>query len=238
MRIKFRLPPEEAQTRLSSDLNLKQLISQLKGRTITYQDAPLISFGSGNQFGDITCGDIVGGDKITLNIDLGDPTTRTRYEKQLKKRQTILDTVQLMWIDRGLERTLAEVLWIDRGFAEVPKEVHNRQDDEERKPATINRGLSTLRRFGEWLVAEQLMRENTAKGVRDLPLEEHGPRSLPDDAVDAVLRAVQAEEEKRVAGAARLRRPALAGGVRCASARSRSGLRGVQKLHGVYGRRR
>ncbi|MBX0328191.1 tyrosine-type recombinase/integrase [Oscillochloris sp. ZM17-4] len=76
--------------------------------------------------------------------------------------------------------------------------VRHRQDVEERKPATINRGLSTLRRFGEWLVAERLLRENPAKGVRDLPLEEHGPRSLPDDAVDAVLRAVQAEEESHI----------------------------------------
>ncbi|MEI6775926.1 MAG: tyrosine-type recombinase/integrase [Chloroflexales bacterium] len=76
--------------------------------------------------------------------------------------------------------------------------VRHRQDTEERKPATINRGLSTLRRFGEWLVAEHLLRENSAKGVRDLPLEEHGPRSLPDDAVDAVLRAVQVEEEPHI----------------------------------------
>ena len=76
--------------------------------------------------------------------------------------------------------------------------VRHRQDDEERKPATINRGLSTLRRFGDWLVAERLLNENPAKGIHDLPLEEHGPRSLPDDAVDAVLRAVQAEEEKVV----------------------------------------
>jgi site-specific recombinase XerD len=73
--------------------------------------------------------------------------------------------------------------------------VRHRQDVEERKPATINRGLSTLRRFGAWLIAEQLLRENPAKGVRDLLLEDRGPRSLPDDAVDAVLRAVQAEEE-------------------------------------------
>jgi len=76
--------------------------------------------------------------------------------------------------------------------------VRHRQDVEERKPATINRGLSTLRRFGEWLIAERILRENPAKGVRDLPLEERGPRSLPDDAVDAVLRAVQAEEEKHL----------------------------------------
>ncbi len=73
--------------------------------------------------------------------------------------------------------------------------VRHRQDDEERKPATINRGLSTLRRFGDWLVAERLLTENPAKGVRDLPLEARGPRSLPNDAVDAVLRAVQAEAE-------------------------------------------
>ncbi|NTU80615.1 MAG: tyrosine-type recombinase/integrase [Chloroflexales bacterium] len=83
--------------------------------------------------------------------------------------------------------------------------VRHRQDVEERKPSTINRGLSTLRRFGDWLVAEHLLSESPAKGVRDLPLEEHSPRSLPDDAVDAVLRAVQGEEEK----ALRLRDGAL-----------------------------
>lgn len=76
--------------------------------------------------------------------------------------------------------------------------IHHRQDVEERKPATINRGLSTLRRFGDWLVVERLLQENPARDVRDLPLEELGPRSLPDDAVDAVLRAVQAEEEPAI----------------------------------------
>lgn len=83
--------------------------------------------------------------------------------------------------------------------------VRQRQDVEERKPTTINRGLSTLRRFSEWLVAEHLLSENPTKGIRDLPLEERGPRSLPDDAVDAVLRAAQTEEDK----ALRLRDGAL-----------------------------
>ncbi|NTU85932.1 MAG: tyrosine-type recombinase/integrase [Chloroflexales bacterium] len=76
--------------------------------------------------------------------------------------------------------------------------MRHRQDVEERKPTTINRGLSTLRRFGDWLVSEGLLHESPAKDIHDLPLEEHGPRSLPDDAVDAVLRAVQAESEPRI----------------------------------------
>lgn len=83
--------------------------------------------------------------------------------------------------------------------------VRHRQADQERKPATINRGLSSLRRFGAWLVAEGLLAESPAQGVHDLPLEARGPRSLPDDAVDAVLRAVQAE----VLPALRLRDGAL-----------------------------
>ncbi len=74
--------------------------------------------------------------------------------------------------------------------------VRHRQDVEERKPSTINRGLSTLRRFGDWLVAEALLNENPAKGIRDLPLDEQGLRALPDDAVDALLRAVQVEAEQ------------------------------------------
>jgi integrase/recombinase XerC len=76
--------------------------------------------------------------------------------------------------------------------------VRHRQDVEERKPSTINRGLSTLRRFGDWLVAEALLSENPAKGIRDLPLDEQGLRALPDDAVDALLRAVQVEAEQSI----------------------------------------
>lgn len=73
-----------------------------------------------------------------------------------------------------------------------------RQDGEERNPATINRGISSLRRFGDWLVIERLLSDNPAQGIHDLPLEERGPRSLPDDAVDAVLRAVQAEDDSAI----------------------------------------
>lgn len=76
--------------------------------------------------------------------------------------------------------------------------VRHRQDVEERKPSTINRGLSTMRRFSEWLVAEQVLSENPAHAIRDLPLEEQGIRALPDDAVDALLRAVQAEAEQGI----------------------------------------
>lgn len=83
--------------------------------------------------------------------------------------------------------------------------VRHRQDVEERKPATVNRGLSTLRRFCEWLIDEQIIHDNPMRGVRDLPLEDRGPRSLPDDAVDAILRAVQNEADK----ALRLRDGAL-----------------------------
>lgn len=83
--------------------------------------------------------------------------------------------------------------------------VRHRQDVEERKPATINRGLSTLRRFCEWLIDQQVIHDNPLRGIRDLPLEDRGPRSLPDDAVDAILRAVQNETDK----ALRLRDGAL-----------------------------
>jgi site-specific recombinase XerD len=83
--------------------------------------------------------------------------------------------------------------------------MRHRQDVEERKPATINRGVSTLRRFSDWLIAQDLLTDNPVQGIRDLPLDERGPRALPDDAVDAVLRAVQAEEVK----ALRLRDGAL-----------------------------
>lgn len=73
-----------------------------------------------------------------------------------------------------------------------------RQDIEERKPATINRGLSSLRGFCAWLQAERLLQDNPTTGIRDLLLDAPRPRALPDDAIDALLRAVQADESPAV----------------------------------------
>ena len=69
-----------------------------------------------------------------------------------------------------------------------------RQTTEERTVSTINRGLSSVRRFAQWLCTEGHLRENPTAEVRDLPTEQRGPRALADDAVDALIRAVQAEE--------------------------------------------
>ncbi|MEO6891468.1 MAG: hypothetical protein ABI456_18095 [Ktedonobacteraceae bacterium] len=44
-----------------------------------------------------------------------------------------------------------------------------RQQDEGAAPATINRGLSTLRRLCTWAVEQRLLRENPAKEVPDVP---------------------------------------------------------------------
>jgi site-specific recombinase XerD len=65
-------------------------------------------------------------------------------------------------------------------------------------PTTINRGLSTLRRFCLWAVEEKLLSENPLVGVEDVPSTPLSPRSLPDQAVDALLRAVRNEPDLRL----------------------------------------
>ncbi len=80
-----------------------------------------------------------------------------------------------------------------------------RQQDEGAAPATINRGLSTLRRLCAWAIEQQLLAENPTREVPDIPSTPVSPRSLPDQAVDALLRATRAEPDPRL----RLRDEAL-----------------------------
>jgi site-specific recombinase XerD len=74
----------------------------------------------------------------------------------------------------------------------------SRQQLEGAAPATINRGLSTLRRFCVWAVGQKLLSENPLVGVKDVPSTPLSPRSLPDQAVDALLRAVRNEPDLRL----------------------------------------
>ncbi len=73
-----------------------------------------------------------------------------------------------------------------------------RQQVDGAAPATINRGLSTLRRVCAWAVEQKRLLENPAKGIEDIPSTPLSPRSLPDQAVDALLRAVHSEPDRRL----------------------------------------
>jgi site-specific recombinase XerD len=80
-----------------------------------------------------------------------------------------------------------------------------RQQQEGAAPATINRGISTLRHLCSWAVEQRLLTENPAKEIPDIPSTPVSPRSLSDQAVDALLRATRAEPDPRL----RLRDEAL-----------------------------
>ena len=72
-------------------------------------------------------------------------------------------------------------------------------------PATINRNLSTLRQFFAWTVKQHFLSENPTTGIEDILSTPLAPRSLPDQAVDALLRAARNERDLRL----RLRDEAL-----------------------------
>ncbi len=72
---------------------------------------------------------------------------------------------------------------------------HQRQQVDGAAPATINRGLSTLRQFCTWAVEQKLVAENSTIGIEDIPSTPLAPRSLPDQAVDALLRAARNEHD-------------------------------------------
>jgi site-specific recombinase XerD len=78
-------------------------------------------------------------------------------------------------------------------------------------PATINRAIAALRGFGAWLLAERIVSENPMGELKDLPLDPPAPRSIPSEAIDALLRAVRAEPDERLRDEAILALLAYAG---------------------------
>ncbi len=74
----------------------------------------------------------------------------------------------------------------------------SRQLSDGAAPATINRGLSTLRCFCTWAVKQKLLSESPSVGIEDVPSTPLAPRFLPDQAVDALLRAVRNEHDPRL----------------------------------------
>ncbi len=68
-----------------------------------------------------------------------------------------------------------------------------RQRDDGAAPATINRGLASLRGYCRWATACHLIVENPTTELKDVPAGSFSPRSLPAEAVDAILRAARVE---------------------------------------------
>ena len=81
---------------------------------------------------------------------------------------------------------------------EGPPWLRSEQQRDGAAPATINRGLSTLRRLCAWAVEQLFLRENPTQGIEDVPTTLLGPRSLPDQAVDALLRVARREPDLRL----------------------------------------
>lgn len=80
-----------------------------------------------------------------------------------------------------------------------------RQQEDAAAPSTINRALVSLRAYFAWAKQTGLIYENPAGEMKAIPLEHPAPKSLPREAVDAILRAVRGEKDERI----RLRDEAL-----------------------------
>jgi integrase/recombinase XerC len=80
-----------------------------------------------------------------------------------------------------------------------------RQKDDAAAPTTINRALISIRAYCAWARVTGLIHENPAEDIKAIPIGESAPKSLPREAVDAILRAVRGEKDERI----RLRDEAL-----------------------------
>jgi integrase/recombinase XerC len=96
------------------------------------------------------------------------------------------------WWETKHRRPFEPQLWLAK---DCDAWLRHRQDVDACQPATINRGMASLRRFGGWLLAEHLVTENPAQGCVGVPLAAAPPKALPAEAVDAILRTIQSEPD-------------------------------------------
>ncbi|MBV9792121.1 MAG: tyrosine-type recombinase/integrase [Chloroflexi bacterium] len=82
---------------------------------------------------------------------------------------------------------------------------HMRQSEDAAAPTTINRAMVSLRTYCGWAKQQQFLEENPFEEIKAIPIAPPAPKSLPPEAVDAVLRAVRSEKDERI----RLRDEAL-----------------------------
>lgn len=68
-----------------------------------------------------------------------------------------------------------------------------RQREDGVAPATINRAMATFRTYCDWAKQTGLIPENPAENIKAIPTSQAVPKSLLDEAVDALLRTAQAE---------------------------------------------
>lgn len=73
-----------------------------------------------------------------------------------------------------------------------------RQKDDAAAPSTINRALVTIRAYCSWAKQGGLITENPAEAIKAIPTAPPAPKSLPAEAVDAILRAVRSEKDERI----------------------------------------
>ncbi len=93
------------------------------------------------------------------------------------------------WWEKKRQRAFATDQLIDRDLRQWQSD---RQQLDGVSPSTINRNLSSIRGFCVWATERGLMPENPVTAISAIPTDPLSPRSLPDEAIDALLRAAYA----------------------------------------------
>jgi site-specific recombinase XerD len=101
----------------------------------------------------------------------------------------------VIWWEERYRRPFDPSLPLDSDLRDWRME---RQQTDGAAPATINRALSTLRRYCAWAVTAGMMTENAAGEIADVPTPALAPRGLPAEAVKALLRATRAEKDATI----------------------------------------
>jgi site-specific recombinase XerD len=73
-----------------------------------------------------------------------------------------------------------------------------RQRDDAAAATTINRALVTIRAYCAWAKRIGLITENPAEDIKAIPVSQPAPKSLPPEAVDAILRATRTERDEHI----------------------------------------
>lgn len=94
------------------------------------------------------------------------------------------------WWEANYQRSFDLTLLVDR---DIHGWRRHRQEEDGVASTTINRALSTIRRFCDWACHSDLISHDPTHGIRDLPVNDPRPRSLPNEAIDILLRMARQE---------------------------------------------
>lgn len=126
---------EAIRARIAADPSLQQALQRLAGQRLD-AGGRLIAFGAGSQVGDVSIGELAGGDIIKLTVNQAAARPHLSLDEQ-RDREAIMRKLRATWVVGLLERSRTELARIALGLTERPDLVASPFSDQAQELARV-----------------------------------------------------------------------------------------------------